>query len=225
MKVLKILVFVLLCAAFASCGTQGRMTKGEQYAKFYEENPAVLLVMPPINNTTSVDAKEFLYTSISRPLVEKGYYVISPHLAMDIFMNESAYDSELFIDQDVSQFGRVFGADAVIFSEILTWKKVGIGIETDLKYTIKSTHTNEIIFERTCTFFLDLSVKNTGGGLVGALVAATATLINTAVTDNIVAARKCNSFVFEDLPYGKYAPLYQKDQEERALDKNLNRDL
>ena len=225
MNALKIFVFILLCATFASCGVSNRMTKGEQYAKFYEENPAVLLVMPPINNTTSVDAKEFLYTSISRPLVEKGYYVISPHLAMDIFKNESAYDAELFIDQDVSQFGQVFGADAVIFSEILTWKKVGVGIETDLKYTIKSTHTNEVVFERTCNFFLDLSVQNTGGGLVGALVAATATLINTAVTDNIVAARKCNSYVFQDLPRGKYDPLYQKDKEEDALDKELHRSI
>ena len=134
----------------------------------------------------------------------------------------SAYDAELFIDQDVSQFGQVFGADAVIFSEILTWKKVGVGIETDLKYTIKSTHTNEVVFERTCNFFLDLSVKSSGGGFVGALVAATATLINTAVTDNIVAARKCNSYVFQDLPRGKYDPLYQKDKEENALDKDLN---
>ena len=35
-----------------------------------EEKPITLLVMPPINNSTNVEAKDLLYTSISRPLVE-----------------------------------------------------------------------------------------------------------------------------------------------------------
>ncbi|MBQ0129009.1 MAG: DUF799 family lipoprotein, partial [bacterium] len=93
MKTAKLLFFIVLCVTFASCGSSSSLTRGEQYSKFYEEKPLVILVMPPINNTTCVDAKEFLYTSISRPLVEMGYYVVSPHLAMDIFKAESAYDA------------------------------------------------------------------------------------------------------------------------------------
>ena len=63
----------------------------------YEEKPVTLLVMPPINNSSNVEAKDLLYTSISKPLAEAGYYVISTMLAMDILKAESAYDAEMFV--------------------------------------------------------------------------------------------------------------------------------
>jgi hypothetical protein len=84
----------------------------------YEEKPITLLVMPPINNSTHVEAKDLLYTSISRPLIEAGYYVISPLLAMDVLKAESAYDSENFFEASLAQFNQFFGADAVVFSII-----------------------------------------------------------------------------------------------------------
>ena len=224
MKKTKLLLFVAMAALFASCGTN-RLTRGEQYAKFYEEKPVTLLVMPPINNSTNVDAKELLYTSISRPLAEAGYYVISPHLAMDIFKNESAYDAELFIDQDVSMFGRVFGADAVVFTTIEKWKKTGLGIETDLTYMVKSTHTNEILFEKTCELFLDLSFNSGNNSLLGSLLDLTVSAINTALTDHIVAARRCNNYIVSDFPRGKYNPYYLQDMDVPAEPKYIKRSV
>ena len=91
----------------------------------YEEKPVTLLVMPPINNSSNVEAKDLLYTSISKPLAEAGYYVISPLLAMDILKAESAYDAEMFVNGSLSTFHNYFGCDAVVFSEIKTWAKQG----------------------------------------------------------------------------------------------------
>lgn len=76
-----IIALTAALALTARTATQ-QLTRTQQYQKMYEEKPAVLLVMPPINNTNNVDAKELLYTSISRPLIEAGYYVIPPLLAM-----------------------------------------------------------------------------------------------------------------------------------------------
>ena len=221
MKTIKLLIFIVTVVVFSSCGASKGITKGEQYMQLYEEKPLTMLVMPPINNTNCVDAKEFLYTSITRPLAELGYYVISPHLAMDIFKAESAYDAELFVDQNVGMFGQVFGADAVVFSIIDKWEKQGFGIETDIKYIIKSTHTDEILFERSCNYFLDLTVDTGNHSLVGELVSLTATMLNTALTDNIIAARKCNSLIFMDFPCGKYSPRYLQDMDESAMSKDL----
>lgn len=221
MKILKSIIIILLAVLVSSC-TTSKYTRGEQYPKFYEEQPTTLLVMPPINNTTDVEAKDLLYTSISRPLAEAGYYVISPHLAMDIFKSESAYDAELFLDNGVSEFGKVFGADAVVFSVINKWKKVGVGIETDIRYVVKSTRTNEILFDRSCDLFLDLSVGNYGNNsLVAQLASLTATLINTAITEKIVAARRCNYYILRDIPRGKYNPLYLQDQDVKAEKKDV----
>ena len=204
-----------------SCGTMSTVTRGVQYAKMYEEKPITLLVMPPINNSTNVEAKELLYTSISRPLVEAGYYVISPLLAMEILKAESAYDSEMFFDASLTAFQNYFGADAVVFSVIDTWTKKGMGIETKIRYVIKSAHTNEILFDRSCDLYLDLSIDTGADGLLGALVDLAASTINTAATDHIKAARKANYFILRDIPRGKYSPEYMLDKETAAEPKDV----
>lgn len=204
-----------------SCGMLNTVTRESQYAKMYEEKPITLLVMPPINNSANVEAKELLYTSISRPLVEAGYYVISPLLAMDVLKAESAYDAEMFFDSSLSTFQNYFGVDAVVFSVIDTWTKKGLGIETKIRYVIKSAHTNETLFDRSCDLYLDLSVNSGSNGLLGALVDLAASAINTAATDHIVAARKANYYILRDIPRGKYSPEYMQDKEVAAEKKDV----
>jgi hypothetical protein len=205
----------------ASCGMISTITRESQYAKMYEEKPITLLVMPPINNSTNVEAKDLLYTSISRPLVEAGYYVISPLLAMDVLKAESAYDSELFFDAPLTTFQNYFGADAVVFSIIDTWAKKGTGIETKIRYVIKSAYSNEILFDRSCDLHLDLSIDSGANGLLGALVDLAASAINTAATDHIKAARKANYYILSDIPRGKYSPDYMLDKEIIAEPKDV----
>lgn len=216
MKKIILLSFILLLTA--SCAT--KFTKGEQYAKMYEEKPVTLLIMPPMNYSTNVEAKDLLYTSISRPLAEAGYYVISPLLAMDILKAESAYDAELFINAPLDVFRKYFGCDAVVFSEIQSWTKKGLGIQTHIRYFIKSAYTGEILFDRSCDLYLDLMVNSGTGGL-GALIDLAVSAINTAVTDHIVAARKANYYIFRDIPKGKYSPYYLQDQEDIAEPKDI----
>ena len=211
---------VLLAALlFASCAAT--YTRGSLYPNLYEERPVTLLVMPPINNTTNVEAKELLYTSISQPLVEAGYYVVSPHLAMELLKAESAYDAEMFIDRDAAIFGRVFGADAVVFSVIDVWRKTGFGIETKIRYIVRSTTTNEVLFDRCCDLYLDMQTHRGGNSLFGQLVDLAAAAISTALTDHIVAARKCNKYIFSDIPRGKYHPDYMKDRDRAASYKDM----
>ena len=217
----RILYIIILCWIVTSCGMLNTVTRESQYAKMYEEKPITLLVMPPINNSSNVEAKDLLYTSISKPLVEAGYYVISPLLAMDILKAESAYDSELFFDGPLTTFQNYFGADAVVFSVIDTWAKIGTGIETKISYVIKSAYTNEILFDRSCDLYLDLSVDSGQKGLLAALVDLAASAINTATTDHIRAARKANYFILRDIPRGKYSPEYMLDKETAAEDKDI----
>ena len=217
----RILYFITLCCIATSCGMMNTVTRESQYAKMYEEKPVTLLVMPPINNSTNVEAKDLLYTSISRPLVEAGYYVISPLLAMDVLKAESAYDSEMFFDAPLTTFQNYFGADAVVFSVIDTWAKKGMGIETKIRYIIKSAYTNDTLFERSCDLYLDLSIDSGTNGLLGALVDLAASAINTAATDHIKAARKANYYILRDIPRGKYSPEHMLDKETAAEEKDV----
>lgn len=217
----RIIYFVALCCMATSCGMLNTVTRESQYAKMYEEKPVTLLVMPPINNSANVEAKDLLYTSISRPLAEAGYYVISPLLAMDVLKAESAYDAEMFFDAPLSAFQKYFGADAVVFSVIDAWAKKGLGIQTKIRYVIKSAHTNEILFDRSCDLYLDLSLNSNSKSALGALIDLAASAINTAATDHIIAARKANYYILRDIPRGKYSPDYLLDKQIIAEDKDV----
>ncbi|WP_071145470.1 GNA1162 family protein [Bacteroides ihuae] len=215
----KIIYFALIATLFASCGTTSNLTRGKSYPKMYSDKPTTILVMPPINKTVNVEAKEYFYTSMMVPLCEKGYYVISPFLAMDLLKNESAYDSELYLDGNLASFKKVFGADVALFTVINQWSKSTLGntITVEVEYILKSTTSNEILFNRKGTLVVDTSLNSTSNaGLLGALVDMAASAINTALTDKVIAARRCNNFVLHDLPDGVYAPLFDKDQDVSA---------
>lgn len=199
-----------------ACTTQ--KTLSQQYPLMYEEKPLSIAIMPPINQTTHAEAKDFFYTTLYMPLCEKGYYVYSPYLTMELFQQESAYDAELFLEGDLTPFKNILGADAAMFTIIKEWKRMNVGgkLTVTIEYILRSTKTGETLYNREGKITVNTSVKSGVGGGIGALIDIVATTINTAVTDKVIAGRKCNVFVLSDLPAGKYSPNFEKDQSSPA---------
>lgn len=205
------IILGMLALLVSSCAHQ--ITRGEQYSKMYEEKPLTIAVMPPINQTQHVEAKDYFYTTLYAPLCEKGYYVYSPMMTMEMFQSESAYDAEQFIEADLSQFRNVLGADAAMFTIIKSWKRNNVGgkLTAGVEYILRSTKTGETLYKREGLIKVDTSVKG-GGGLFGAVISLAATAISTAATDKVIAGRKCTVFVLSDMPEGRYGTNYDKDQ-------------
>ena len=212
----KYIILSLVAVLLSSCAKQ--ITRGEQYSNMYKEKPLTIAVMPPINQTNHVEAKDYFYTTLYAPLCEKGYYVYSPMMTMEMFQSESAYDAEMFIEGDLSQFRNVLGADAAMFTIIKSWKRNNVGgtITAGVEYILRSTKTGETLYKREGLISVDTSVSGGGGGLFGALVNIAATTIATAATDKVVAGRECTAFVLSDMPEGKYGTMYDKDQNSPA---------
>lgn len=206
----KIISLVIAVITLVSCSTT--KTLGEQYPGMYEEKPLTIAIMPPINQTTHAEAKDYFYTTMYMPLCEKGYYVYSPYLTMEMFQQESAYDAEMFLEADLTPFRNVLGADAAMFTIIKDWRRNNVGgmLTVKVEYILRSTKTGQTLYTREGEINVDTSVNGGNGGL-GALVSLIATAINTAATDKVVAGRKCTAFVLSDLPSGKYSSLYEKD--------------
>ena len=213
----KLFMFALVAVLFSSCAEQ-ITTRLDRYPKMYEEKPQAIAVMPPINRTNFVEAKDYFYTTLYAPLCEKGYYVYSPMMTMEMFQTESAYDAEQFIEGNLAQFQNVLGADACMFTIIKTWNrsKIGGSLTAGVEYILRSTKTGETLYQREGLISIDTSVKSNSGGLFGALIDLAATAINTAATDKVVAGRKCTVYVLSDMPEGKYSPMYEKDQNQPA---------
>lgn len=207
-----IIIFFGLAIVLSSCGTNSKIAKSEAYKGVYNEKPLSVLLMPPINKSNNVDAKEYFHSTLYTPLANAGYYVVPPFMSMEILKKESAYDSELFLNSNLSKFRSVFGADMAVFTIINEWKKSKIGgkIYVEVQYIIKSTKTNETIYTRTGKVNYNTSVS-AGSGLGGLLASAILTAVNTAATKYVNVARACNYYTLQDLPVGKYSPMHNKD--------------
>jgi hypothetical protein len=214
---------VLSVLFFSSCSTGKSISRKAAYPEMYRQHYATLLVMPPINKTNKVEAKEFFFTTLSQPLCERGYYVIPPYVSMEVFKNESAYDADVLLDRPLDKFGSYFGADMALFTIIHRWEKMAFGgvITVEVEYIVKSISTNATLYSRRGVVKLDTSVRSGASGLLGGLVDLAATAISTAATPHVKAARACNTVSLSDFPSGKYSPAFETDSISPAGAKNF----
>jgi hypothetical protein len=208
------ITLIMGLVAQVQAGTQGDNSRGTKYAQMYDEKPRAIVVMPPINKTNHVEAKDYFYSTMYVPLCDKGYYVFPPMLTMEMFQTESAYDAEMFVEGDLSPFRNVLGADAALFTIVKTWNRLNAlgSITVEVEFILRSTKTGATLYQREGTVTVDQSVRSGQGGLFGALVDLAATTLSTASTDKVVVGRKCASYVLSNMPEGPYSPNYYKDQ-------------
>ena len=203
-----------------SCGpATNAVTKSQRYSQLYEEQPVSILVMPPINRSTKVEAKELFYSSLTVPLTQKGYYVMPPLLTMEILKEESAYDAEMFIENSMKRVGELFGVDAVLFTTIHEWARTTVAsqVRVVVEYTLKSTSTDEVLFSRKGNIVYN--PKMNSGSFLGDLIGG---MIMTAMTKEIELGRKCNVYTIGDMPAGKYSPSWGTDQSAKAGDADFS---
>lgn len=207
MKKNNFLLFIALILAITSCTTTAPVTKLQAYKGMYDEKPLVALIMPPINRSTNIDAKEYFHSTLYTPLADAGYYVIPPFLSMEILKKESAFDAELFIDTPLNKFNEVFGADIAVFTIIHKWDKSSIAskVNVEIEFIIKSTKTNEILYTRRGDIRYDTSISTGLGGIGGLVANLTLSGLNTLGTKYVDVARVCNYHILKDLPVGNYS--------------------
>lgn len=211
----KFLICVFAFSILSGCATMD--TKINMFPKVYEQNPMTILVMPPMNESTSPEAKEFLECTLMAPLAEMGYYVIPVGIANEILKDEGVYDSEIIDESALPKLGTYFGADAVLWTTIKEWDKtyavLAGNVEVSLDYRLQSTRTGEVLWSYDGKLKVDTSGGSGGGsGLVGLFVKAVTTAVSTATTDYVPIARKVNVMVLNTVPAGKYHALYNQDQ-------------
>ena len=212
---------------FASCTTSTKITKSTAYKGMYDEQPLSVLVMPPINRSTNIEAKEFFHATLNVPIANAGFYVVPPFLSMEILKRESAYDSELFLTQSLEKFNEIFDADIALFSIIHKWDKntIGAKVNVDIEYILKSTITNEVLYTRYGSIIYDASVSTGGDGIYALLTDIALSAVNTAATKYVDLAKVCNGYTLSDLPKGKYSPWHNIDKDDYAGAKKFTKRL
>lgn len=222
MKTVILLISLVVTLAFTGCATKEIATKGSEFPKMYEEKPRSLLILPPMNESTDAEAKDYYMTTVEVPLAQMGYYVFPVEIVSDVMKQEGVYNTELLYNMPLDRFAEYFGADAVLFTRIKKWDMmyavVAASLTVSIEAEIKSTTTSEQLWHYTGTVVVDLSGgNNSGGGLAGLIAQAVATAINSAAADYVDYAHVANQRLISALPFGPYHELYLHDQDYQVM--------
>ena len=95
-----IALLIIAVAFLSSCTSTAPLTKSVAYKGIYSEKPVTILIMPPINRSTNVDAKEYFHSTLNVPLANAGYYVIPPFLSMPEIRNNLLYNAGYLCRRD-----------------------------------------------------------------------------------------------------------------------------
>ena len=217
MNNLKFLVLLsILGLLLGACAPSVRHSLQDVYPKMYEQPPITILIMPPLNNTSAADAKEYFACSLGEAVGLKGYYPFSTELAFTLLRDEGLYDSELVNATVLRNYKKYFDADAVLIISINKWDKTWILTSSYLtisaNYELVSTLTAETLWDFSSTISVDLS-----SGSDNLLFALVETAVKTAIEDYFPNARAANIVTMQNaLPFGKHHPSFGLDAENPA---------
>jgi hypothetical protein len=205
------LLLPLLIVFIAGCVT----TPPFDYSSFRNHRPRSILVLPPLNQTTDVNAPYTYLSTITKPLTECGYYVF-PVAVVDAYMKENGLPSpEEMHGVALDKIRNIIGADAVLYVTIEEWGQKYIVVQSittiKAKARLIDTASGEVIWQGTQA----VSQGSGGGGdpIAMLITAAVTQIINTMVDYTHDLSRVANYTMIYDANQGFLAGPYLPPQE------------
>lgn len=196
-------------------------TKPYDYTAFKQSRPKSMLVLPPINDSTEVQATNGVMATVSAPLAEAGYYVMPVTMVDETFKQNG-----LTVPNDIHQVStaklrEIFGADAAVYLHVKEYGTkyflIGSNTRVTVEGKIVDLRNGVVIWEGQATASSQESEGGTQSGLVGLLVKAVVSQIVGTVTDasynyaGIANQRLLGTPMQNGILYGPRSPNYQKD--------------
>jgi len=190
------------------------------YTLYRNHMPRSILVLPPVNQTTDVDATYAYLSTISRPLAECGYYVF-PVAVIDAYMKENGLPgADEMHAVSLAKLREIIGADAVLYVVIEEWgQKYQVITSTTVvkaRARLVDAATGETLWNGTAQ-----AAQSSGGGdPIGMLVAAVVAQVLDSMTDqaHALASPANATMIFNQdhgLLYGHRHPHYDADSRGR----------
>jgi len=187
------------------------------YTNFRAHPPRSILILPPLNESTSVEGTYGYLSTVSRPVAELGYYVY-PVEVVDRFFKENGMPTAGEMHQaPLNRVREITGADAVL---LVTLEKYGSQYHVINSTTVVKVHA-KLVDTRTQTLLweghgeAEQASSGSGSLLVELVAAAVAQAINSKTDPAHSVSRLANSNLFlakdAGLPYGPYSPKFNRE--------------
>lgn len=193
-------IFVCLaCFMLGACATPQHTNK----SAFTSAAPKSILVVPIVNNSVEVDAPNYMLSTLTVPLAEKGYYVFPVNTAKVILEHEGYYEPERIHTAPTTDLAKLFGADAVLYVQIERWDARYILLATtvtvDFNYRLVGKDGAELWKARQQMQYTP-QTQSSGSPLAGLIIMAAQAAIAKAAPNYISLAHQANGIVFVSGP-------------------------
>jgi hypothetical protein len=195
--------------------------KTVDYSAFKESKPRSILVMPPVNESPDVKATYSLFSQVTFPLAEAGYYVLPVALVDETFKQNGLTNANEIQETSPAKLREIFGADAAMYIKVTQYgtSYMVISSQTIVTATAKlvDLRSGTTLWTGTATASSDEGNNNSGGGLVGMLITAAVKQIINSSTDaghpiaGITSQRLLSAGHPAGLLYGPRSPRYGTD--------------
>lgn len=206
-----------LAAAIAGCAAPKKV----DYSAFRQAKPASILVLPPLNESTDVNASFSMLAQSTYPLAESGYYVMPVTLVSETFHQNGMSNPPDMHAVAPTKLKEIFGADAALYIKVkrygTTYTILSSAAIVTAEAQLVDLSTGTQLWSGTASASSDEGGNNQGGGIAGLLVAAIVKQVLNSVTDashnvaGVTSARLMSAGMPNGILYGPRSPKYGKD--------------
>ena len=203
-------VFLAVFLALLVTGCAAPVTKSD-FSAFQAAKPRSILVVPAVNKSLDVDAPNYLLTTLSVPLAEKGFYVFPVHTMRTVLEQEGLYEGDAIHQQPPQALASLFGADAVLYVTINRWDAqyalITTTVTVNFDYRLVAKDGTEL-WKANKQMQYAPQTQNTGHPLGNLIAAAVSAALTRADPNYLPLAVMANDQVFNigptAIPVGPY---------------------
>lgn len=208
MKLMKLLLCLLVVVLTGCVSAPVK----KDLSAFNTAAPRSILVVPAVNKTLDVDAPNYLLSTLTLPIAEKGFYVFPVNTAKFILEQEGFYEGEQIHGQPSEALAKLFGADAVLYVTINRWDAkyaiLAATVTVEFDYRMVSKDGTEI-WQATQRMQYSPQNNNSGSPMAMLITAAINAAITRAAPNYLPLTQQANQMVFvlgpNAIPNGPYS--------------------
>jgi len=185
---------------------------GNAESAFDEAAPSSVLIVPVVNHSLDVDAPNYMLSTLTIPLAERGYYVFPVNTTKIVLEQEGFYEPDMVHAEDPAALAALFGADAILYVTINRWDAQYIVFSTqvtvDFSYRMVSSAGQEIWTANKTMQYTPERNNSSGSPLADLLASVIIAAIDNAAPKYMSLTEKANDAVFrrgyQKIPTGPY---------------------
>ncbi|WP_321914152.1 MULTISPECIES: DUF799 domain-containing protein [unclassified Paraburkholderia] len=215
---LKLGLALCALALLAACAQPVRHA---DYTAFKSARPRSILVLPPDNATTDVNASNSMLSQMTMPLAEAGYYVIPVAVMEETFKQNGLTTAGDIQQTSPAKLREIFGSDAAVYSKITQfgtqYRVLDSATVVTASAKLVDLKSGDVLWQGSATANSNEGNNSSGGGLIGMLVMAAIKQVANSLTDKshdiagVTSYRLLHAGPPTGLLYGPHSPKYGTD--------------